>query len=70
MINTLMGNIIHVYVRVSDESQGLIWRILDPRKKLVVLRSKQKQFVLLLKSISNVKLSNPPVLQYICIAIC
>lgn len=70
MINTLMGNIIHVYVRVTDESQGLICRILDPRKKLVVLKSKQKQFVLLLKSISNVKLSNPTVLQYICIAIC
>ena len=48
MVNTLMGNIIHVYVCVTDESQGLTCKIFDPRKKLVVLKSKQKQFVLLL----------------------
>lgn len=41
MINTLMGIIIHVYVRVTDGSQGLIGRNFG-RKKLVVLRSKTK----------------------------
>lgn len=47
---------------MTDENQYLISRIFDPRKKLVLER-KQKQFVLLLESISNVNLSHPRVVM-------